>query len=99
MGWCRFACSAVIVHGPVRCVPRMFESARSSVLRLQHSPSRVTNPEGLQVQHDLEFQECLHEDVHGHFFSGAVLDFDVRVGDGLADDDWNRMLICFVCVW
>src|ERR1700677_2839541 len=77
--------TAAVVRGGDVGVPRTFESAGSSVPRMQHSPSRATNPESLQVQRDFKFRERLREDVRGHFFSRAVLDLEVRVGDGLVN--------------
>ena len=66
---------------------------------MQHSPSRATDPESLRVDCDLVLRERLREDVHGHVFSGTILDVHGFVFDGLTDEVENRMLICLVRAW
>ena len=53
---------------------------------MQHSPSRATDRESLQVDHNLELWECLREDVCSHLFSGTILDVHGFIFDGLADE-------------
>src|SRR6266702_2643499 len=77
------------VHGDCILVHMHLVTLRSaglSVPKMQHSPSRSTNPEGLRMQRDLELRERLREDVRGHVVRRAVLDVDCLVGDGLANE-------------
>jgi hypothetical protein len=53
---------------------------------MQHSPSRVTNPESLRVNRDFELREHFSEDVCSHIVCRAILDFDVLVGNGLLNE-------------
>jgi hypothetical protein len=76
----------------------MLELARVKCTILQHSPSRATNPEGLQVQCNLELWECLSEDVCSHIFCGAILDVDVPVGDGLSNKMKLNVDVLCVCM-
>ena len=65
--------------------PVGFGSAGSSSADLHHSPSRATNPEVQRVYRDLVLRERLREDVHGHIFCWTIDEFDVFVGNRLAD--------------
>jgi hypothetical protein len=53
------------------------ESARSSVPKMQHSPSRSTNPEGVGMRRDLELREHLRL-VVGSTVQGAIFSNGAR---------------------
>ncbi|SRR6266702_937807 len=89
------------VHGDCILVHMHLVTLRSaglSVPKMQHSPSRSTNPEGLRMQRDLELREQLHEDVCSHVIGGAVLDVDSLVSDSLANEVESYVNVLGPCV-